>query len=146
MLGRRWLGAHTGPTMTTPPKAPIRVLIVDDQAPFRRAAAQVVEATDGFEVAGMVATGEAAVAAAQALRPDLVLMDVHLPGIDGPEATRRILAGPEGPRRPVVLLLSTDEEDGGGARVAGSGAAGYLAKRAFEPQRLGAVWATVVGI
>jgi DNA-binding NarL/FixJ family response regulator len=77
--------------MTTPPKQPVRVLIVNDQAPFRRAAEQVVEATDGFEVAGEVTTGEAAVAAAQALRPDLILMDVHLPGIDGPEATRRIL-------------------------------------------------------
>jgi CheY-like chemotaxis protein len=145
MLGWLWPGAHTGPTMTTPPQAPVRVLIVDDQASFRRAAEQVVEATDGFAVAGVVATGEAAVVAARALRPDLVLMDVHLPGIDGPEATRRILAGPEGPGRPVVLLLSTDEEGDGGAWVAGSGAAGYLAKRAFEPQRLGAVWAVVVG-
>jgi DNA-binding NarL/FixJ family response regulator len=79
--------------MTTPPNAPVRVLIVDDQAPFRRAAELIVEATDGFEVAGVVSTGETAVEAAQALRPDLVVMDVHLPGIDGPEATRRILAG-----------------------------------------------------
>ena len=59
---------------------------------------------------GEVATGEAALAAAQALRPDLILMDVHLPGIDGPEATRRILAGPPSPRSPVVVLLSTDDE------------------------------------
>jgi CheY-like chemotaxis protein len=131
--------------MTIPSKAPVRVLIVDDQASFRRAAEQVVEATDGFAVAGAVATGEAAVAAAQALQPDLVLMDVHLPGIDGPEATRRILADPGSPRRPVVLLLSTDEEGAGRVWVAGSGAAGYLAKRAFEPQRLSAVWAVVVG-
>ena len=131
--------------MSTPSKSSVRVLIVDDQAPFRHAAEQVVEATNGFEVAGVVSTGEAAVQAAQALRPDLVLMDVHLPGIDGPEATRRILAGPGNPRRPVVVLLSTDEDDHGGAWVAGSGAAGYLAKRAFEPGRLRAVWAGAVG-
>jgi DNA-binding NarL/FixJ family response regulator len=131
--------------MTTPPKQPVRVLIVDDQAPFRRAAEQVVEATDGFEMAGEVATGEAAVAAAQALQPDLILMDVHLPGIDGPEATRRILAGPPSPRSPVVVLLSTDDEDEGSVWVAGSGAAGYVAKRAFAPRRLCAIWAEATG-
>jgi DNA-binding NarL/FixJ family response regulator len=131
--------------MTTPPNAPVRVLIVDDQAPFRRAAELIVEATDGFEVAGVVSTGETAVEAAQALRPDLVVMDVHLPGIDGPEATRRILAGPGGPRRPVVLLLSTDEDDDGARWAVGSGAAGYVAKRAFEPRRLHAVWAVAAG-
>jgi DNA-binding NarL/FixJ family response regulator len=126
--------------MTTSPEAPVRVLIVDDQAPFRLAAEQVVEATDGFEVVGAAASGEAAVDAARVLRPDLVLMDVHLPGIDGLEATRRILAGRDGPRPPVVLLLSTYEEADLGLRVADCGAAGYLTKRAFGPPRLRAVW------
>lgn len=121
------------------------MLIVDDQAPFRLAAEQVVDATDGFEVVGAVATGEAAVDAARQLRPDLVLMDVRLPGIDGPEATRRILAGMDGPRRPVVLLLSTYEEDLDGSRVPGCGAAGYIPKRAFGPQRLRAAWAATGG-
>jgi DNA-binding NarL/FixJ family response regulator len=139
-LGGRPSDAHTWPTMTTPSTAPVRVLIVDDQAPFRLAAEQVVEATDGFQVVGAVASGEAAVAAVWALHPDLVLMDVHLPGIDGLEATRRILAGRDGPRRPAVLLLSTDEEDDLGPRVADCGAAGYIAKRAFGPRRLRAAW------
>jgi DNA-binding NarL/FixJ family response regulator len=129
--------------MTTPPKVLVRVLIVDDQAPFRLAAEQVVEATEGFEVVGAVASGEAAVHAARALCPDLVLMDVHLPGIDGVEATRRILAGPDGQRRPVVLLLSTYEEEEEGPRAANCGAAGYIAKRAFGPQRLHAAWAAI---
>jgi DNA-binding NarL/FixJ family response regulator len=120
------------------------VLIVDDQTPFRLAAEQVVQATDGFEVVGAVATGEAAVDAARALRPDLVLMDVRLPGIDGPEATRRILAGVDGPRRPVVLLLST-YEDVDGPRVPDRGAVGYIPKRAFGPQRLRAAWVAMAG-
>jgi DNA-binding NarL/FixJ family response regulator len=123
----------------------VRVLIVDDQAPFRLAAEQVVAATDGFEVVGAVATGEAAVDAARELRPDLVLMDVRLPGIDGPEATQRILAGPDRPRRPVVLLLSTYGEDVDGRRVPDCGAAGYIPKGAFGPQRLRAAWTALAG-
>src|SRR5438128_2279923 len=64
----------------------VRVLIVDDQEPFRLAARMVVEATDGFEVVGESETGEASIEAAQDLDPDLVLMDVNLPGINGLEA------------------------------------------------------------
>ena len=71
----------------------VRVLIVDDQAPFRDVARTVVELTDGFEVVGEVETGEDSVTSARDLRPDLVLMDVNLPGISGLDATRQILAG-----------------------------------------------------
>ena len=83
----------------------VRVLIVDDQASFRRAARSVVELTPGFAMVGEAETGEASVAAAD-LGPDLVLIDVHLPGVDGLEASRRILSADSGPR-PVVFLLST---------------------------------------
>ena len=82
----------------------IRVLVVDDQEPFRRAMAAVVDETHGFVVVGSVASGEESLQAASELRPDLVLMDVHLPGIDGVEASRRLTAAPGGP---VVVLLST---------------------------------------
>ena len=68
----------------------VRVLTVDDHASFRSTARALVAATEGFEVAGEVATGEEAVAAVERLHPDLVLMDVRLPGIDGYEATRQI--------------------------------------------------------
>ena len=61
----------------------VRVLIVDDQEPFRLAARMVVDATDGFEMVGEAETGEASVEMARELRPDLVLMDVNLPGING---------------------------------------------------------------
>jgi DNA-binding NarL/FixJ family response regulator len=115
----------------------VRVLIVDDQEPFRLAARAVVEATDGFEVAGEVETGEASVQAARELNPDLVLMDVNLPGIDGLEATRQILDGSDAV---VVLLLSTYEADEYAPRAAEVGAAAYIPKSEFEPDRLAEAW------
>ena len=89
----------------------VRVLIVDDQAPFRDVARTVVELTDGFEVVGEVETGEDSVTSARDLHPDLVLMDVNLPGMSGLEATKEILAGVEEARPVVVLVLSTYEAD-----------------------------------
>ena len=122
----------------------MQVLIVDDQAAFRRAARSVVELTEGFEVVGEAATGEASVDAARALGPDLVLMDVHLPGIDGLEASRRILAAC-GPSRPVILLLSTYEAAEYAALAAECGAAAYLPKSEFGPDTLTAAWTAAVG-
>ena len=116
----------------------IRVLIVDDQEPFREAARMVVEATDGFEVAGEAITGESSVEMARELPPDLILMDVNLPGIDGLEATRQILA--DHASRIVVLLLSTYEEAEFGPRIAECGAAAFISKSAFGPDRLEAAW------
>ncbi len=122
----------------------VHVLIVDDQEPFRLAARMVVEVTDGFDVVGEAETGEDAVSMAAALHPDLVLMDVNLPGIDGLEATRRILAA-HGP--PVVLLLSTYEEAEYAPRAAECGAAAYVPKSVFGPDRLEEAWvaATAAG-
>ena len=120
--------------------ADVRVLVVDDQAPFRRAMAAVVEETDGFRVVGQASSGEESLEAAATLQPDLVLMDVNLPGIDGLEATRRLrVVGPS----PVVLLLSTYDEEAGVEFVAESGAAGYVTKSAFGPDRLVAEWSAV---
>lgn len=115
----------------------VRVLIVDDQEPFRLAARMVVDVTDGFEVVGEAETGEDGVTMAADLNPDLVLMDVNLPGIDGLEATRRILAA-AGP--PVVLLLSTYEEAEYAPRCAECGASSYVPKSAFGPDRLEEAW------
>ena len=113
----------------------VRVLIVDDQEPFRRAMATVVTATEGFTVVGSVTTGEESLAAVHELGPDLVLMDVNLPGIDGVEATRRLVSEPN---PPMVVLLSTYDEDQ--VDAAGCGAASYIPKAAFGPDRLSAAW------
>lgn len=118
---------------------PVRVLIVDDQEPFRVAARLVVEATDGFDVVGEAETGEDSVEMARLLRPDLVLMDVNLPGINGLDATRSIIAERTDPV--VVLLLSTYEEDEYAPRAEECGAAAYVPKAAFGPDRLESAWA-----
>ncbi|WP_405068005.1 response regulator transcription factor [Kribbella sp. NBC_01510] len=116
--------------------ADVRVLIVDDQEPFRRAIAAVVSETDGFVVVASTSSGEEALLAVTRLRPGLVLMDVNLPGIDGIEATRQITKEADAP---VVVLLSTyDREE---FDISGCGATSYLAKAAFGPDLLTAAWA-----
>jgi len=107
------------------------------------AARMVVEATDGFEVAGEAETGESSVEMARELAPDLVLMDVNLPGINGLDATRQILAEQAAPV--VVLLLSTYEEEEYAPRAAECGAAAYIPKAVFGPDRLESAWAAASG-
>jgi two-component system response regulator AlgR len=116
---------------------PVQVLICDDQETFRAAAREVVNATDGFEVVGETETGEESVVAAKRLRPNLVLMDVHLPGIDGLEASRRIKAEQA---EVVVLLLSTYDREDFATRIAGSGASAFIAKASFGPDSLSDAW------
>jgi class 3 adenylate cyclase/CheY-like chemotaxis protein len=120
--------------------AAVRVLVVDDQAPFRDAAKLVVDATEGFEVVGEAESGEAAVELAASLGPDLVLMDVNLPAMNGMEATRRILeALPE----TTVIALST--EAGLATRAVASGAVTFVSKSEFDPDRLVSAWASARG-
>ena len=115
---------------------PVRVLIVDDQAPFRSAARMVVELCDGFEVVAEAETGEDGVERAAA-EVDLVLMDVNLPGIDGLEATRRIRSRDGAP---VVLVLSTYESGDYDARAVEAGAVGFVGKSTFGPDELEDAW------
>jgi DNA-binding NarL/FixJ family response regulator len=119
----------------------VRVLIVDDHAGFRRAARRTVAFSEGFVVVGEVATGEESLRAVLELDPDLVVMDIRLPGINGFEAARRIVAERKGT---VVLMVSGyGSEDVGAfdARVATSGSAGYVPKALFTPERLAQEWA-----
>ena len=116
--------------------AEVRVLVVDDQEPFRRAMAAVVDGDRRVRGGRLATTGEESLAAVAELRPDLVLMDVNLPGIDGIEAARD---SPPRPAAPVVVLLSTYDEDE--FDLDGCGASAYVAKAAFGPDRLSEAWA-----
>ncbi|HTK17470.1 MAG TPA: response regulator transcription factor [Acidimicrobiia bacterium] len=117
----------------------VGVLIVDDQAPFRRAAKMVMAATPGFDVIGEAESGEEAVELFDSLEPGLVLMDINLPGINGIEATRRITgAHPDA----TVLLLSTYQAADLPSGADSCGAAGYVNKEEFGPQVVLDLWAT----
>jgi DNA-binding NarL/FixJ family response regulator len=106
------------------------VLIVDDQAPFRRAARAVMSVTPGFEVVGEAESGEQAVELVEQLGPRLVLMDINMPGINGCEATRQITtAHPD----VVVLLLSTYQASDLPVDALTCGAAEYVNKEDFGP-------------
>jgi DNA-binding NarL/FixJ family response regulator len=98
----------------------------------------VVGVTKGFEVAGEAVTGEDAVEQAAAVDPDVILMDINLPGISGIEATRRITAARPGT---LVVLLSTYAADDLPADATECGAAGYVHKEDFGPAVLRQVWA-----
>ena len=118
----------------------VKVLIVDDQEAFRSAARLVVELTDGFDVAGEAATGEDGVSMADSLRPDLILMDINMPGIDGLEATRRITRAHPGMK---VVVFSTYEANEYESRALDAGAIAFVPKADFEPSLLTTTWATV---
>jgi len=119
------------------PEVPVGVLIVDDQAPFRRAAGAVVRLTPGFHTLGEAESGEAAVEMVEALHPSVVLMDINLGGMSGIEATRRITsAHPE----LVVILLSTYASEDLPADAATCGYAAYVNKDEFEPGILRSLW------
>jgi CheY-like chemotaxis protein len=117
--------------------AVVRVLVVDDVVAYLGALVAVVDETPGFEVVAEASSGEDALVVATQSLPDLVLMDVHLPGIDGVEATRRLLLGA---CPPTVVLLSTYDTDAGQQFVAESGATAYVHKAVFSPDRLEQAW------
>jgi DNA-binding NarL/FixJ family response regulator len=115
----------------------VTVLIVDDQPLFRRAARAVLDRLPGFRLAGESASGEEAVESAVALRPDLVLMDINMEGMDGIEATSRITAADPST---VVVLVSTYAREDVPDRARLSGAAAYVNKDELSPSVLRHIW------
>ncbi len=111
-----------------PADGPIRIVLVDDHAVVRRGLEQLLSGVDGVEVVGTAADGAAAVEVVREARPDIVLMDLQMPGVDGVEATRQITAdgGPD------VLVLTSFSDTDRIVAALDAGAVGYLLKDA-EP-------------
>jgi DNA-binding NarL/FixJ family response regulator len=120
----------------------IRVLVADDHAVVRGGLEQLLSTAPDIEVVAMVADGEEAVAAVARERPDVVLMDLSMPGVDGIEATRRIVAADAGAR---VVVLTSFSDNRRIMDALGAGASGYLLKHAGPEELLGAVRAAAAG-
>ena len=120
----------------------IRVLVADDHAVVRSGLGQLLATAPDLELAGEAANGEEAVALSEAEKPDVILMDISMPGLDGVEATRRIVA--RDPEARVVMLTSlADNRKILDALEAG--ASGYLLKHAGPEELLGAIRAAAAG-
>jgi DNA-binding NarL/FixJ family response regulator len=124
-------------TASRSPSRPIRVVTVDDQAPFRNAARALIASTPGFELVGESADGTEALTLVREADPDIVIADVRMPGLDGIEVASRLSA--EDPSRIIVLVSSADlRELSGSARSCG--AAAFLRKHWLTPRLLRGLW------
>nr|BFE52768.1 response regulator transcription factor [Saccharothrix mutabilis subsp. capreolus] len=117
------------------------VLLADDHPVVREGLSAMLEAAD-VEVVGRAASGAEAVALAVRAKPDVVLMDLRMPGVDGVEATARIVAEVPGTR---VVVLTTYESDADILRAVEAGAAGYLLKGASRVELVAAIQAAARG-
>ena len=120
----------------------IRVLLADDDALVRGGLRALLGAEDGIDVVGEAADGRQAVSRAWELQPDVVLMDVRMPGVDGVGATREIVSWP---RRPRVLMLTTFDLDEVVDDALDAGADGFLLKRATPEQLVDGIRTVVAG-
>jgi DNA-binding NarL/FixJ family response regulator len=121
----------------------IRVLIADDQEMVRDGFAMILDAQDDIEVVGMAADGAEAITLARQCRPDVVLMDVRMPGVDGLEATRQLLRDPLPRMR--VLILTTFDLDEYIYQALRAGASGFLLKDAPRGHLIAGVRAVAAG-
>ena len=122
--------------------SPIRVVLADDHPVVRRGLAALLDSVEGIEVVGQAATGREAVREAQLLAPDVVLMDVQMPDLDGVEASRRIATASPGV---AVLVLTMHDDDETVVAALRAGARGYLLKGADQEEIRRAVHAVVAG-
>jgi DNA-binding NarL/FixJ family response regulator len=114
----------------------VRVIVADDQAVFREVARHVLEVTEGFELVGEAKSGREVLAASERLHPDLILLDVRMPDMDGVEAATHLRAGDH---PPMVVLISVEEpRDVPAARTCG--AAAFVRKQDFGPALLRRIW------
>ncbi|MEU8775270.1 response regulator transcription factor [Streptomyces sp. NPDC048606] len=118
-------------------RPPLRVVVADDERMVRTALRVILDAEPDLEVVGEAATGAEAVSVARALTPDVVLMDVRMPEIDGIRATERILATMAEPPR--IVVVTTFENDAYVYDALRAGACGFLLKRADPDELIGAV-------
>ena len=125
--------------MNTPP---IRVLLVDDDALMRAGLAAILSSDSTVEVVGEAADGRLAVERVSALRPDVVLMDVRMPDLDGIAATREVVAADPDAR---VVILTTFEDDDYVFGALTAGASGFLLKRTSPEDLLAAIKAVAAG-
>jgi DNA-binding NarL/FixJ family response regulator len=125
--------------------AATRCLIADDQAMVREGFAAVLDAQPGLLVVGQAADGADAVRQARQLEPDVVLMDVRMPVMDGLEATRQILSAAASPARPRVLMLTTFDLDEYVYEALRAGASGFLLKDATAAELVHAVRVVAAG-
>jgi DNA-binding NarL/FixJ family response regulator len=114
----------------------LRILIADDHPAFRQGLALMLEATDDLEVVGQAATGSEAVALAVELGPDVVVMDIRMPDMNGIDATRRLLAAV--PQAGVAVLTMFEDDDSVFAAMR-AGASGYLVKGAGQDEIVRAI-------
>ena len=113
-----------------------RILIADDSAPFRQGLVSLLHSVDDFEVVGEGTTGFEAVAMAEKLQPDIILMDLQMPGLNGIEATRKILyTSPH----IGILMFTMFEDDDSVFSALRAGARGYLLKGALKAEILRAI-------
>jgi DNA-binding NarL/FixJ family response regulator len=122
-----------------------RCLIADDQAMVREGFAAVLAAQPGLLVVGQAADGADAVRQARHLQPDVVLMDVRMPVMDGLQATRQIIGAAAGPARPRVLMLTTFDLDDYVYQALRAGASGFLLKDATAAELVNAVRVVAAG-
>lgn len=111
------------------------VLIVDDHPTFRASARRLLEA-EGFEVVGESEDGESAIERVRSLRPDIVLLDVQLPGIDGFEVARQLTMNGSSP---AIVLVSSREASDYGDCVVSSGARGFISKAELSGEAIASV-------
>jgi RNA polymerase sigma factor (sigma-70 family) len=122
----------------------IRILVVDDQALIRGGLVALFTAAPGLEVAGEAADGAEAVSLAAETRPDVILMDIRMPVLDGIAATRRILAAPAD-NRPRIIVLTTFDLDEYVYTALGEGASGFLLKDTPPDRIISAVQTVAAG-